>query len=542
METDDTNNRDEKKDKWSDLNEWGGIMKNAIMNRNCGSIDFTEYKKLFGEDVDIDYFMNNKVDIGKCMNQKIVTNSTSLETAKIIGSGAYGAVFEIEDKINKKKKYAIKCQYVDSADCFEEVNYSILCGKLGTGPPIYDCFYYQDLLSKMPPAVLNMVDEARKEMKNKTSEEGQERLKIGSYVTIQFIVMKSYDTTCKVAITSNNPKFTEAIKTKIINEMCKIVDKNIANSLYFYDIKFNNFVVNIEPFGEIDVKMIDFDPKFCEDHTTTKKINNELFGDDKEFTALDFTNIDIFHVSSIMMLLFSNTEYHGEDVDNDTKNLLNKYIIDGGWFFDGFINTYLHKFLTRPDWEKIIKIYIEKCTNPAVSNILMITQESNFISALHKNHKIFIKENRKGTDRLVKYVTLVLECLKPRLGEYNPPLLSSVPVLRSPTPTPTPTPTPILKQSTPAPTPPQPVPSAELQSVTNLKNLPTKPAKSAKLSRLAICAGVGFAGLSGYVLYKAITRYTNQNNTRNNTSRRYVYKRLSPTKMTKTKSNRRTAK
>jgi len=174
---------------------------------------------------------------------KCAKNMDNFILTEIIGSGSSGTVWSgscIFKEISKKRKrtqidnvieIAVKISIV-SKDLFEksflEVDFNYYMSEIGLGPKIYDAFFIQD-----PKRSL--------------------------YIS-QFIIMEPFDFNCSVAL--KNSTFNE--KTIIVHKMINLLKSSIFDhDIFCSDIKPSNFVLKKLPNGDIIVKMIDFDAKYC---------------------------------------------------------------------------------------------------------------------------------------------------------------------------------------------------------------------------------------------------------------------------------------
>lgn len=262
--------------------------------------------------------------------------------------GTRASVFTVSHKITGKK-YAIKCQIVrkidNEAKLQQEIEHAYIYGNLGIGPLVHDYFYYKGNPDNFPNEITSML--------NKMREPREHENLLPQHV--QFIIMDKYDTDCAdfLLYRKLGSLYT---KIKVINKMCKLIEKMINYGIYCCDIKPSNFVINIlGNLNDPDVKMVNFG---CSHHSYS--LDNEYMPviyvtDNINNVGYTFThiNINMFCVS-LLVSLFMIIAIYSTSAPNNTEYAQDVY----KWLYPGFSDTKLHQFLKASNWKGNITEYI----------------------------------------------------------------------------------------------------------------------------------------------------------------------------------------
>jgi hypothetical protein len=298
----------------------------------------------------------DRLDFDKCVDQDIQLVGIPV----VIGNGTFGILLRIHSN-SREGDVAIKFIFnIDAGssstrfiDMEKELSYSYYMGSIGIGPKVLDSFHYSFDLNELNgyPVLKKITDLISDHFKNKGIEYPQfypvknailRREDPGKLpIEIQCIVMKAYDKDCENALL--DPNLNTDIKVEIIRQMVHLIEKQIMEGMYCYDIKPGNFVVNIR--NNIDVKMIDFGADFC----TEKKIyigfdNNQI----EPFLGINY--IQLLYISDVLQLfaIFTKTGYLNTISQYDQKKILMAF----------FYNNLFKIFFSR-DWRSFINWYID---------------------------------------------------------------------------------------------------------------------------------------------------------------------------------------
>lgn len=348
----------------------------------------------------------NGVDINNCLKTSGL-KLQNFDRAKLIGSGSYSTVFILKN-IDSSSEYAVKCivtGYSDNysySDYSEDIIYSIYCSNINTGPQVYDYFYYRGEREIIEPYMEILFHKMNIKPKSQ-------------FINIQIIVMQAYQENCEKFIEHE----THAHRTEVIHQMCELLDKIITHNIYYSDISLQNFVVNLTPNNKVDVRIIDFDKKFCTNlkhkiFKNTKHVKNfdtELYGN------TNLTYIHIFRLMSLIQLYLI---------------CLSMYGMNNKWLYDGFFRTSLSIFLEMNYWKQIITDITQiSYTNTSIKEDT-IKIESTYIISISSNINNYDTITEEDTsDILVETVLQKLETLRSHLYQlkYPSPFTPIVPII-----------------------------------------------------------------------------------------------------------------
>jgi hypothetical protein len=325
----------------------------------------------------------------------------------IIGNGTFGILLRAKSaKDDIAIKFIFNISNTESRDRFidmeKELSYSYYMGDIGIGPKVLDSFYYNFDFGELKnfPALYSIVQMVVKHFKNKGRTYPQfipieNALKQGQSpenlpVEIQCIVMKAYNSDCEGALLDT--KNSIEVKAEIIKQMINLLEIQIRNGMYCYDVKPGNFVVNING-HHVDVKMIDFGADFC----TEKKIYTE-FANNAIVPRLGINYAQLLYISNVIQIfiLFVKTNYLNSISKENAKKLLRSF------FFNPLFES-LFKNLDFIDWyiDYAHNNYLNGKSDPAnnlvwYANTSDATSQSILYSKTNLNNiKDFLKNNLK---------------------------------------------------------------------------------------------------------------------------------------------------
>tara|TARA_B100000686_G_scaffold328345_1_gene388239 strand:- start:815 stop:1906 length:1092 start_codon:yes stop_codon:yes gene_type:complete len=163
---------------------------------------------------------------------------------KKLGEGSFGKVYKAIIKHNKNYiNVAIKYMGQNTLDEMKkEFNYSLEMAKNNLGPKIYKVFFYKDYLGNYKGII------------------------VMEYMSVDGldILLSSLEVRQKKIIVYE--------MLSLIHKSAKIAIKN--KGIFCFDIKPENFMVNISKRKVVKVRMIDFDSNFCYNQKNLKSIRN----------------------------------------------------------------------------------------------------------------------------------------------------------------------------------------------------------------------------------------------------------------------------
>lgn len=299
------------------------------------------------------------LDLKQCINQSI----TSLKNFKIVGRGTSGILITAEsNKGLLAIKFIFRIKHTSSYNFFtkfeSELEFTYAMSELGIGPEIFDTFHYNFPFRDLQhyptlAAIFELIEKHHLDKGHSPYskfshiyDSRKKEVSPGSLSTsIQCIVMRAYESDCAKALTSDSVSFQT--KQAIINKMVKLIQEQIDAGVYCYDVKSQNFVVNLHP--QLDVKMIDFGADFC----TTKNIY-KWFNNDDPVPYLDITFLDLLFISNVLQtfMLYSKTPYI-KRMDRDKSRLLLAEFV---------YNDQFGYFFTK-NWQAFIDFYVDMAAN-----------------------------------------------------------------------------------------------------------------------------------------------------------------------------------
>lgn len=257
--------------------------------------------------------------IVNCSNLNIISINTNE-----IGSGKYGTVYTI--KTQKSQILVVKRTIVElynntKKDMDDEIEYSIIMGKLNIGPKVFDSFYYQ------------------------TSKHFN-----------QYIIMEKFDESVKKFI--RRRKLDEYTCKHTSKTMLRLLKKQIfISGIYCSDIKPENYVVKFYPVFKI--RMIDFG--WC-----NKTIINTYSGypELKKYSQKELN--EIFYAFCAMQLLL---KVYGTVQNQNNKKI--KWLIEP-FFKDAIFKKYIYNKSSRKqntsyDTRKILNDILSKDNDQSIN-------------------------------------------------------------------------------------------------------------------------------------------------------------------------------
>jgi len=297
-----------------------------------------------------------------------------------IGSGTYGIIFKMS--WNKNEDIAIKFMFDFSSQgekfhklMNEEVSYSYSMSDKEIGPKVYDAFYYSissDKIKKL--GELHNIISLGQNIKL----EHFKSYKPGTTVNIQCIVMKAYKQNCYTALGSD---LNDSIKLDIIRKMVKLVRTQIDEGMYCFDVKPQNYVVNYKK--HLDVKMIDFSPKYC----IERNIYPDRDNSDKVYPkdlGMNITYLDLLYISNIIQIYVIIVQ----NIEKFEKLYIDRRILEAFFGDPIFRNFFSGHWKTLINW--YILIYAKKTFyvhyNPS-NTLVWYTFNYNFPPSIKSDSK-----------------------------------------------------------------------------------------------------------------------------------------------------------
>jgi hypothetical protein len=366
-------------------------------------------------------------DFKDCIDRKIGIYGDPI----IIGNGTFGILLRVKSaKDDIAIKFIFNISNLESAHRFidmeKELSFSYYMGATGIGPEVLDSFYYNFDFGELKhfPVLYRIVEMIIQHFKKKGKIYPQfypidDALKHGVDpgnlpVEIQCIVMKAYDSDCEGAII--DPKISVDAKADIVKQMVNLLEIQIKNGLYCYDVKPGNFVVNIKG-NHVDVKMIDFGADFC----TEKKIYIG-FANDAIIPNFGINYVQLLYISNVIQIfaLVVKTGFFDSISPESAQKILRS-------FFDHM----LFGMFFSINWQQFIDWYIDYANNnylngksdPA-NNVVWYSNTSGLSSM----SKIYSTENLNRIKHFLKEnLTKALNSLGVRKLTKSPPMLHRQP-------------------------------------------------------------------------------------------------------------------
>lgn len=366
-------------------------------NRYCSDIDFTQ-----------------------CIDRDIGLMGDPI----IIGNGTFGVLLRAgSSKGDVAIKFIFNINRESSADRFidmeKELAFSYYMGDIGIGPVVLDSFYYNFDFGELPqyPVLFKIVEMIDKHFEKKKKPYPQfapiksallHSQDPGSLpIEIQCIVMKAYDSDCADAL--EDPKIPVEAKEEIIKQMVKLMEIQITDGLYCYDVKPGNFVVNIDTaHHKVDVKMIDFGADFCTEKRIFFGFKNE---DPVPFLGINF--IQLLYISNVIQIfsLFVQTNI----MDNMSTTSALKLL-------KAFFNHPLFNVFFSKDWKSFVNWYIDYAHNNYVNNKNDPSNNVVWYSNASGTPTIYSKVNLDRTKAfLIKNLDKLLVTIKSNTVAVAPP-------------------------------------------------------------------------------------------------------------------------
>lgn len=297
-------------------------------NRGCGELDFFEC-------ADLKFDPNSNLEVIGAGTFGVLLRANTFDQGPV----AVKFIFNINTKTNEDTRI----------DLERELAYSYYMGKIKVGPRVFDSFHYSfefDEISRY-----KTIDKIMKNIESKYANYEQfkalkSRRKKAINIEIQCIVMEEYQMNCYDAILAD---YNILVTSNIIYHIKKILKLQIKSGMYCFDVKTQNYVVNIidKDEGKVDVKMIDFGADFCTESLDT------LFNYDKyPFHRAGLKDEEILYISNViqvyMGLLFTCNKT-GVKLDKSYVNNVRRLFFSDPTFDKLFKNN----------WESFIEEYLE---------------------------------------------------------------------------------------------------------------------------------------------------------------------------------------
>lgn len=361
-------------------------------------------RKYFKNRSCIDQFSN--LDLDECMAPLIV-----IDDPVVINNGTFGILLRFNTTdgyvavkfIFNISKDSSKTKFIEME---KELAFTYFMSETGIGPKVLDAFFYNidfDHL-KFYPNLERIFEIIENHFKNKGKTYKQfipiEKRNETIYdlpIEIQCVVMKSYDDDCQSILSNEN--IGADIKTEIIKSMVFLVSEQMRLSLYCYDIKPGNFVVNFESDGSVDVKMIDFGADYCTENNIYANYKNEDI-----VPYIKITFMELLYISNVIQLymIFSFHGFNGLDKHNNRQEINN--------IMHAFFSHDLFKHFFESEWKKFITWYIALARK---NNIKSLSDPSNilvwYVNKESDRKKIYSFDNLINiTDSIVRNLSEVL--------------------------------------------------------------------------------------------------------------------------------------
>jgi hypothetical protein len=335
---------------------------NARTSPHIKTVDSARSKKFFQLNKNRNCFEN---DFNQCIDNNIGVYGTPV----VIGNGTFGILLRAKTYSpygDVAIKFIFNISNESSADKFidmeKELSFSYYMGEKDIGPKVLDSFYYNFDYGELPnfPILHQIVKLVIQHFQKKGTKYPQflpidKAIALGKDpanlpVEIQCIVMKAYDSDCDGVL--ENPSLSIETKAEIIRQMCYLMEIQIKDGLYCYDVKPGNFVVNING-KQVDVKMIDFGADFC----TEKKIYKG-FDNTDQVPILGINFIQLLYISNVIQIF--SLVVKSRLLDNVSPSSAQKLL-------EAFFNHPLFSIFFSKDWQVFIDWYINYARDNIVS-------------------------------------------------------------------------------------------------------------------------------------------------------------------------------